>query len=388
MLAEARRRRDRRRPAPDTVLRPARARPHVLPVGRGSRSGPIGARLPVPGHEPEAARRSTCPTGRSVVPFTSVVTAAGGAGSIATTADDLVHWARALYGGDALEPDDARLDGRRRAADRRATSRDPVRPRRPDGRRSPATRRSATRAASSGARAVVRWLPRERIAIAVLTNQSRTRPEPRSWPACSRSPSTPRPDCIAVPPSPDALPRCAGAPVSRPTGTNVSRHGTEGLLRVGTREPRLRRHPEGTKMAIRVDAYTSRGDGKRDARAAPARCVTRSRTTATLSLDGAAWQGLDDPAARARRVAVDPERRRPRRGRRRRSRHPGPRGLAPDPRRIRPVHGRGRAARRMPGFDPGRALTRPSGEFLLHPRRPAVGARPSRGRASPSATTR
>ena len=39
--------------------------------------------------------------GTSVVPFTSVVTAAGGAGSIATTADDLVHWATALYGGDA-----------------------------------------------------------------------------------------------------------------------------------------------------------------------------------------------------------------------------------------------------------------------------------------------
>ena len=38
------------------------------------------------------------------MPFTSVVTAAGAAGSIATTSGDLVHWARALYGGTVLDP--------------------------------------------------------------------------------------------------------------------------------------------------------------------------------------------------------------------------------------------------------------------------------------------
>jgi D-alanyl-D-alanine carboxypeptidase len=39
-----------------------------------------------------------------VTPFRSVVTAAGGAGSIAATSGDLARWARALYGGDVLGP--------------------------------------------------------------------------------------------------------------------------------------------------------------------------------------------------------------------------------------------------------------------------------------------
>ena len=42
--------------------------------------------------------------GTQVVPFTSVVTAAGAAGSIASTSSDLVRWAQALYGGSLLEP--------------------------------------------------------------------------------------------------------------------------------------------------------------------------------------------------------------------------------------------------------------------------------------------
>ena len=36
------------------------------------------------------------------MPFTSVVTAAGSAGAIASTTQDLARWARALYGGDVL----------------------------------------------------------------------------------------------------------------------------------------------------------------------------------------------------------------------------------------------------------------------------------------------
>jgi D-alanyl-D-alanine carboxypeptidase len=39
-----------------------------------------------------------------IVPFTSVVTASGAAGSIASTSGDLARWARALYGGDVLDP--------------------------------------------------------------------------------------------------------------------------------------------------------------------------------------------------------------------------------------------------------------------------------------------
>jgi D-alanyl-D-alanine carboxypeptidase len=42
--------------------------------------------------------------GTGVTPFRSVVTAAGGAGSIAATSGDLARWARALYGGDVLGP--------------------------------------------------------------------------------------------------------------------------------------------------------------------------------------------------------------------------------------------------------------------------------------------
>ena len=93
-------------------------------------------------------------------------------------------------------------------------------------------------------------------------------------------------------------------------------------------------------------------------------CVTRSRPTASLLLDGAAWQALDDRVATARRVADDPERRRPRRGRRRRPGIP----VHADWHRIQlesgpyPVEGE---LATMPGFDPGRALTRPSGEFVL-----------------------
>ena len=40
--------------------------------------------------------------GTDVVPFTSVVTAAGSAGAMASTSTDLAHWARALYGGRVL----------------------------------------------------------------------------------------------------------------------------------------------------------------------------------------------------------------------------------------------------------------------------------------------
>jgi D-alanyl-D-alanine carboxypeptidase len=40
--------------------------------------------------------------GTDVVPFTSVVTAAGSAGAIASTSADLARWARALYGGSAV----------------------------------------------------------------------------------------------------------------------------------------------------------------------------------------------------------------------------------------------------------------------------------------------
>ena len=42
--------------------------------------------------------------GSGVAPFRSVITAAGGAGSLAGTSADLARWGRALYGGDVLGP--------------------------------------------------------------------------------------------------------------------------------------------------------------------------------------------------------------------------------------------------------------------------------------------
>jgi D-alanyl-D-alanine carboxypeptidase len=115
--------------------------------------------------------------GTAMVPFTSVVTAAGGAGSIATSGSDLVRWAAALYGGDLLTQDsrDAMFGDIARTAsyDPRIAYGLGVQSVVVDGH--PTFGHSGR---FLGARAVVRWLPQERIGIAVLTNQSRTDPNP------------------------------------------------------------------------------------------------------------------------------------------------------------------------------------------------------------------
>ena len=113
--------------------------------------------------------------GTRVVPFTSVVTAAGAAGSIATTSGDLARWARALYGGAVLDPatrgemvDDVVLTAPYKPAVAYGLGVQVVQV---DG--------HLTLGHSGrflGARAVVRWLPDEQVAIAVLTNQSRSDP--------------------------------------------------------------------------------------------------------------------------------------------------------------------------------------------------------------------
>jgi D-alanyl-D-alanine carboxypeptidase len=115
--------------------------------------------------------------GTSVVPFTSVVTAAGSAGSIATTARDLAVWARALYEGGVLRPETiaAMVDDAAVSASFKATT--PyglgVQVVTIDGR--PTLGHSGRLLGSQG---VMRWLPNERIAVVVLTNQSRTNPNP------------------------------------------------------------------------------------------------------------------------------------------------------------------------------------------------------------------
>ncbi|HSK52114.1 MAG TPA: serine hydrolase domain-containing protein [Clostridia bacterium] len=120
-------------------------------------------------------RFSDLADGTGVAPFSSVVTAAGGAGSLAASSPDVARWARALYRGEVLPP----ATVRDMIADARRTAR--FRPRVPyglgvqlvplDGR--PALGHSGRLA---GFRSVVRYLPDEGITIAVLTNESKQDP--------------------------------------------------------------------------------------------------------------------------------------------------------------------------------------------------------------------
>ena len=131
-------------------------------------------------------------------------------------------------------------------------------------------------------------------------------------------------------------------------------------------------------MAIRVDAYTSGGMAT-GTLARPGALREALEVGGALPLDGAAWQGLDDPAARPAGsmsipsddilIAVGDD----------------------DP--AGPVHAAWHRIHieagpyvlegelpTLPGFDPGRALLRPSGEFLmLRDIRLSVRARPEAG---------
>jgi D-alanyl-D-alanine carboxypeptidase len=113
--------------------------------------------------------------GTKVVPFTSVVTAAGGAGSIATTSRDLASWARALYSGAAL------TEASRSAMVADAFLTAPYQPSVTYGLGVQIVPIDGHQTLGHsgrfvGARSAVRWLPGERVAIAVMTDQSRTDP--------------------------------------------------------------------------------------------------------------------------------------------------------------------------------------------------------------------
>jgi len=116
-------------------------------------------------------------------------------------------------------------------------------------------------------------------------------------------------------------------------------------------------------VAIRVDAYTSGGVAS-GILARPGALRDALEDGGTLRLDGAAWQGLDDQTASAAGsvaipsddilVAVADD-------------DPGSPGHAAWHHihlEAGPYTVEGELAT-LPGFDPGRALTRPSGEFLL-----------------------
>jgi CubicO group peptidase (beta-lactamase class C family) len=114
--------------------------------------------------------------GTSLTPFTSVVTAAGGAGGFAANATDLARWAQALFGGSVLRPEylAAMTDVAATAA---VKSTIPygygVQVIDIDGRKS-----LGHSGRLLGFRAAVRYLPDQGVSIAVLTNQSRTDPAP------------------------------------------------------------------------------------------------------------------------------------------------------------------------------------------------------------------
>ena len=138
--------------------------------------------------------------GTQVVPFTSVVTAAGAAGSIASTSSDLVRWAQALYGGSLLEP-----------ATRAEMVGDVARtaPYKPGvayglGVQSVVIAGHPTLGHSGrylGARAAIRWVTDERIAIAVVTNQSRSDTN-KVLADLLKVALQPRSDCVTCPGTP------------------------------------------------------------------------------------------------------------------------------------------------------------------------------------------
>jgi D-alanyl-D-alanine carboxypeptidase len=113
--------------------------------------------------------------GSGIAPFRSVVTASGGAGSLAATSRDVARWARALYGGEATSGESLSLmlSGIDRVND--------YRPRVPYGLGVQAVLVDGQPSFGHsgrflGFRAIMRWLPEEGVAIAVLTNQSREDP--------------------------------------------------------------------------------------------------------------------------------------------------------------------------------------------------------------------
>ncbi len=154
---------------------------------RGELLGPLGLHntwyqsveppIVVPAHGYRLVRTSSKlrpidVTGTSeVVPFRSVVTAAGGAGSIASTSGDAANWIRALGQGEVVAPStlvemlkDVAITTRYHARIAYGLGLQAV----------PVLGRPAIGHSGRflGFRSVIRYFPNERIAIAVLTNQS------------------------------------------------------------------------------------------------------------------------------------------------------------------------------------------------------------------------
>jgi len=162
--------------------------------------------------------------GSGVMPFRSVVTAAGGAGSIAATSEDLARWARALYGGDVLGPVGTGLllsDFTKTVGYIRGVAYGyGVQALSIDGHAS-----LGHSGRLLGSRGVVRHFPIEGYTIAVLTNQSRADPAAivRSLLAIVEPPPTapipsPSPSGGARASAPNASPAASGAVPSGSAG--------------------------------------------------------------------------------------------------------------------------------------------------------------------------
>lgn len=112
--------------------------------------------------------------GTPIMPFTSVVTAAGGAGGFASSAGDLARWSQALYGGDVLTPESLGV-----MLDTSATGK--FKPSIPYGMGVQVVEIDKHRSVGHsgrllGFRSAVRYFPVEGVSIAVVTNQSRVDP--------------------------------------------------------------------------------------------------------------------------------------------------------------------------------------------------------------------
>ena len=147
--------------------------------------------------------------GTGVAPFRSVVTAAGGAGSVAASSIDIARWAKALYGGAVLSADSlATMIGD-------VTNTAHLKPRVPYGLGVQSVTVGGWPALGHSGRllgfqGVMRYFPGQGFAVAVLTNQSRADPgvilkglvaivAPPPLPPPSPSPSTSSPSPSLVP---------------------------------------------------------------------------------------------------------------------------------------------------------------------------------------------
>lgn len=156
--------------------------------------------------------------GTGVMPFRSVITAAGGAGSIAATSEDVARWARALYGGEVLGPVGTGLllsDFTKTVGYVRGVAYGyGVQALSIDGHAS-----LGHSGRLLGSRGVVRHFPIEGYTIAVLTNQSRTDPAAivRSLLAVVEPPPPAPSPSASGGVGPSAIPSTSAAPATSPS---------------------------------------------------------------------------------------------------------------------------------------------------------------------------